>query len=246
MEHRHTRYLELLAAAPIPRGDWRQGEIEHVPEPERFIPLEERLMERYRSRGMPEQFGCVGVMHEDEWFVIFRHPVLYPPKQGDVPIDAGHISAVYRGESLGQRSLFLLLLLPDGRLLLNLTYRRPSGTWKLEGQGRITRIGETLDTALSACVEVETGAVICSVTPLGFIASDRGLVGPPVPLFLVGITKPMKPIADPTIAAQIHLSPVELDQAFLKGSFTHEGRTYVCDDSYTAFALYQARLRGLI
>ena len=79
MEDRHTRYLELLTLAPIPRGDWRQGEIEHVPEPERFIPLEERLMERYRTRGMPEQFGHVGVMHEAEWFD-FSSPRPVPAK----------------------------------------------------------------------------------------------------------------------------------------------------------------------
>ena len=246
MEHRHTRYLELLQTAPIPRADWRKGEVEHVPEPERFLALEARLIERYRHVGKPEGFGYVGLIHEDEWYVIVRDPVLFPSGTGRQPLEGAHIRVLYRGDAFGQQSLFVLARLPDKKLLLNLSYRRPAGCWKLEGMGRITREGETLDSALKRCVSLETGAQILNVTPLGSAAFDRGLIGPTVPLFLVDIDTPGSTHTDPTITGHMIMSPDELDRAFLEGVCVLSGRAYVCNDAPTMAALYQARLRGLV
>lgn len=246
MEHRHVRYLELLELVPIPRGDWRVGEIEHVREPERFLALEGRLIERYRRAGRSESFGHVGLIHEDEWYVVVRDPVLYPPRSGTEPLEAAHIRVMYRGDALGEHSLFALARLPDKRFLLNLTYRRPAGCWKLEGMGRITREGETQDEALKRCIKDETGAEIIHATPLGRAALDRGLIGPSVPLFLVDISEPSGIHTDPTVAGHMALHEQELNRAFMSGEFVYGGRTYTCNDAPTMAALFQARLRGFI
>lgn len=246
MEERHRRYLELLETDPIPRGDWRKGEIEHVPEPSRFVGLEMRLIERYRRSRKPECFGHVGLIHEDEWYVVVRDPILLPPRVGQRPIEGAHIRVIYRGDSVGEQSLFVLARLPDKRFLLNLSFRRPAGCWKLEGMGRITRQGETLESALRNCIRDEAGAEIIDVTPLGKAAFDRGLIGPAVPLFLVDVGEPSEVYDDPTVAGHVALGREELERAMLTGEYLYGGRTYVCNDAPTMAALYQARLRGLI
>ncbi len=243
---RHRLYVDLLRSMPVERGDWRRGEIELVTEPERFIAHEQRLMARARTKGQPEGFGHVGVMYENPWFICVMDPVLFPPKKGDVPIEGSYIRMIYRGNSNGQNSLAIIPLLPDGRLLLNLCYRRPSGQWKLELAGTITLAGEILDSAMRRCVVEELGSKIIEVLPLGDMAPERGLVGAHVPLFLVKIEEPSAAHSDFTVDGHVRLTVAELERAYLEGFLKIEDRSYICNDSYTGFALLQAKLRGLL
>ncbi len=162
------------------------------------------------------------------------------------PIEGSYIRVVYRGDAKGVRSLFALLRLPDGKFLLNLAYRRPSGQWKLEGAGTITQEGESEGQALQRLVTDEAGSQILHVVPLGRMIPERGLVGTTVPIYLVDIAEPSNRINDPTVAGHVRFSSEEIDQAFLDGVWSSDERSYICDDSFTAYAMYMARLRKLI
>ncbi|MDD5252042.1 MAG: hypothetical protein PHT12_05425 [Patescibacteria group bacterium] len=246
---RHRRYLDVLATQNVPIGDWTKGETQIVTDPKEFIGIERRLRATYAAQGLPAECGNVGVIWESPWFIFLNDPVLFPPRGNQSsPTIGAYNRVLFRGELNGNQSVFALLILQDGRILLNYSYRSPIRAWTLEGHGTIAHTGETIPDVLRRCVKDETGRSILSSTRLspsnvGFVAS-RELIGSSVPVFLVRVGDQQGAVKDPTVNGSVALTPAELARAFTAGTYQTRDRNYLCADGYTAYAFLLARLGG--
>jgi len=220
-----------------------------VTDPIEFVRIERALRAKYVSQGLSAECGNVGVIWENPWFIFLNDPILFPPRAGNVSPQIGAFNrVVFRGEVDAQQSVFALLLLSDGRILLNFAYRSPIRLWTLEGHGAISKSGETVEDVLRRCVKDETGRSILDIKRLspegiGFIAS-RELIGSTVPFFLVHVGEKEGDIVDPVVSGSVALTAVELSEAFRTGTYQTKERTYVCADGYTAYAFLLAQFGG--
>ncbi len=251
-------YLALLdthqRATGIELGDWRNGEIELVTQPNAIRECERVQRERFARYGLDQDHARVGIVSITPWYIILNDAVLFAPstKDGD-PIPGTHLRILYPGESSGEQSVFILATDEQGHILLNRAYRHGIRAWTVESQGTVTRHGETHEQAVERCVREEIGRPILSVRPLSTprarghgVLPERGLIGAQVPAYFVTLGEPETEIADPTVRGHLHATPQQIAQWFVDGEICVNGVRHICACGFTAYAILLAWLRGLI
>ncbi len=247
-------WLEQQGERLGPWGDCRQGEIQIATNPieaqKCLLAARHRLS---RQAGLsPEQiltWSRIGVVFEDQYIMIVRDPVLFPPQGGvGEPGRGTYIRVLYRNSLKGNLGIFALVVDEEGKLILNRCFRHACRRWTLEGQGTIARDGETREQSLERCIRNEVARSIKETRLItDHFVSDRGLIGQDVPMYLVRVGQGGGELADQTVAGHVVLGVREYQEALRRGDCLEvAGIPHYLIDSYTMGAVQLATLRGLI
>lgn len=234
---RYADYLSLLKdCRPYSGsiGEWRKGEIEIITDPIKMSEVEQATGRK------------VGVIYQDKYWVWLNDAVRFP--NGSY----GVYGRILWTQSLkGVIGVAVMCLAADGSVVLNCNYRHATRSWELELPRGGAEPGESiLETARREVLE-ETGMVIDSLTFLGDLAADTGVLGCVVPVVLARACskREASPEASEAIAGIVFFNKEALFQALREGKATVaiEGKqiqAYV-RDPFLTFALLQAQIRGL-
>jgi ADP-ribose pyrophosphatase len=133
---------------------------------------------RLRVRGIPEEYGDIGVVYEDDYLGVVRDAVRFR---------SGRLGAYVRTVSAepGQAAA-VLPVLPDGRLVLVRHFRHASRRWHWEIPRGFAEPGaDPADNALRELRE-ELGLTADEVLPLGLLDGE----GDPDAIFLARVAEP--------------------------------------------------------
>lgn len=160
-----TAYPHDLPPAALVPGDASRGEIELVMDPETV-----QAIRRQRKRVHGPERQPLGVVFEDEYMIVVRDPVSFP--SGAV----GTYLRVFPRPALTGAAGAVMLPLRDGNVLLRRVFRHATRSWELECPRGFRNSGaDVLDTVQNEVVE-ELGLSVLSITPLGKIYGDTGLL----------------------------------------------------------------------
>lgn len=245
-------YFSYLKQLKQPCGHFQEGEIEVVTAPESIAQIQKAQESRLLKKGFsPEdaaEFSRVGVVREDQYWVWLRDAVYFP--QG---IPGTYDRLVWKSALKSDApGVAVLPVLPSGRVVLNLNYRHATRSWELELPRGAVQSQESLEKAACREVREETGLILSSVTFLGHMTPDSGVLSSVIPIFIgkVATKEEANPEYSEAIADGVSFSKEELREGFVQGflevSLGGERRQVPLRDSFLAFALLQAEIRQLL
>ena len=245
-------YFSYLKQLAQPNGSHRDGEIEIVIDPMEIFQVQKVQENRLLRKGFSEadalEFSRIGVICEDQYWIWFRDAVYFPKG-----IPGTYDRFVWKGKLKNSSSgVAVLPVLPSGHVALNLNYRHATRSWELELPRGGIQSNETAEEAALREVKEETGLVASSITFLGDMAPDTGILSSVIPVFMGRITtqEESNPEYSEAIADVISFTKDELReglmQGFLEVSIEGKKQQVPLRDSFLAFALLQAELRKLL
>ncbi|MBU4432724.1 hypothetical protein KKD60_05605 [Patescibacteria group bacterium] len=136
----------------------------------------------------------------------------------------------------------------DGKAIMSLVFRHATRKWCVEIPGTISVDGESVEDSVKRCVlnELGVGTEIGSITKVGDIISERGILGNEVPIFAVEVKVISGQVRDTVTTGTTELSYSRYLEFRRAGSLVHGGRSYVCKDAYTDTAMMLAHAAGII
>jgi ADP-ribose pyrophosphatase len=246
------QYFAYVQQLDKSKGSHLKGEIEIITNLDGISRVEtlqkNRLQQKGLSEAEAEQFSRVGVVFEDQYLVMLRDAVYFPkgiPGTYDRLIWKSGLKGAYAGVAV-------LPVLSSGRIVLNLNYRHATRSWELEVPRGGLMAKESVEEAALREAKEETGCVVSSVTFLGDMAPDTGIIANIVPVFIgkVAQQENSSPEYSEAIAEIIAFTKDELKEGlrhgFLEVSLQGEKKRVPLRDSFLTFALFQAELRGLL
>lgn len=244
----YVSYLDQLA---LPVGCCQEGEIELVTDSAEIARVEEVQRGRLLKKGFsPEEAArgsYIGVVAEDSYWIWLRDAVHFPG--GAV----GTYNRLLSKNKLrgGVAGVAVLPVLPSGKVVLNLNYRHATRSWELELPRGGLQPEETPETGAQRELREETGLRVSSLTFLGNIAPDTGVLASVVPIFLGRVEgegeaerEESEAIAG-TIALTVEEVKEGLKRGFLEVSVAGEQREVPLRDSFLAFAILQGEIRKM-
>ncbi len=241
-----TDYFSHIKQSAQSRGNHHAGEIEIVVDPlqiSRIIKIQqERLLKKGFSQEDAAQFSRVGIVSEDPYWIWIRDAVYFPKG----------VSGTYDRLISHSSGVAVLPVLPSGEIVLNLNYRHATRSWELEIPRGGTLPEETFEEAALRELKEETGCIASSLTFLGEMAPDTGVLSSVTPLFLAQISERQEstPESSEAIAAPLSFTKEELRQGLINGflelSVLGEKKQVPLRDPFLTFALLQAELRKLL
>lgn len=252
--HNITTYLDFFKQHPEllgPIGNAKNGEIQVLLDPEKIEEAQSVHYERLLQQGFNPEFAFnasrAGIVLEDPFWLIIRDPVLFPSGA------LGMYNRLFHRSSLdnGPAGVVVAPILPDGRLVVILSYRHATRSWEVElcRGGRLPQ--EDIMTAAARETREETGYDLENPQVLGEILPDSGVCTDCIPI-IMGQVKNKKIIQQDyseAIQGVFALSKEQLKEALNKGylevGFTKDGapRRYNIQDpglsSFLFFAEYQ-------
>jgi len=167
-EARLARYAQLRAERPHLFANPPGAAYEIVLDRDEQERVAERSAAHMRERGLPEEYGDIGVIYEDDYVILVRDAVRY--RTGDT---GTYIRILDANTDPGA---VVLPRLSDGRLLLVRHFRHGTRQWHWEiprGWGEPGADG--LATARTELAE-EVGLPVKDVVPLGRVQHDDQLI----------------------------------------------------------------------
>jgi ADP-ribose diphosphatase len=235
-------YFSTLQQLSQPNGNYLEGEIEIVTDPARIAQIqkiqESRLLQKGYTAEQAAEYSRIGIVSEDTYWIWLRDAVLFPK---GVPGTYDRLLWKKPG------GVAVLPLFPDGRIALVLNYRHATRSWELELPRGMPKPEETKEEAALRELKEETGLIASSVTYLGEMAPDTGVISSVVPIYLAKITAQdaSQPDYSEAIANIVTLSKEELKQGLLQGFLEVPLKGKIpLRDGFLTFALYQAELRS--
>lgn len=245
-------YFSFLKQLGQPNGNYRDGEIEVVVDPAEISKVqkvqENRLLQKGFSEEDAKEFTRIGVVGEDQYWVWLRDAVFFPkgvPGTYDRLIWKTAIKS-------GPPGIAVLSILPSGQIVLNLNYRHATRSWELEIPRGAIQPEETIEQAARRELKEETGMIPSTLTSLGEVAPDTGVLSSVIPVFIGKIASREKsnPDYSEAIADVLSFTKEELKEGLIKGymDVLVEGKKkrVPLRDSILVFALFQAELRHLL
>lgn len=242
-KNRIMRYLEIIATLNESCGDPDKGETRVVTDLAEIVRMEQILRENYEKKGLPAEFGNLGVVFEDPWYVAMKEPVYF----GSAP--GSYWRVLFKGELSGQKSIFCLPMSHDGKFIMTVSYRTTTRNWVIEAPGTAAKEGEMHQVALMRCIKEKIGYDgFVSLTPLSphGIISERGIMGAAVPMYCVVIDTrtPQSAPTDLNVRHVVEIDRTTLENGFLTGIIDICGHKCLCQDGYTASALFMQSLHA--
>lgn len=246
------KYFSYIQQLERPTGSYQNGEIELVLEPAKISEIEKvqetRLLKKGFSPADAHDFSHIGIVSEDQYWIWLRDAV-YFPKGTSGTYDRLVPRTALRSPSPG---VAVLPVLPSGHIVLNLNYRHAMRSWELE-LPRGGKDGDESDeeTALRELKE-ETGMEVSSLTFLGKLATDTGMIDSVVPIYLGSVSsqglsdQEESEAIDGTLAFTKEELRQGLIQGYLEVSLHNKKEKIPLRDAFFAFAFLQAELRGLL
>lgn len=245
-------YFSCVKQLNQANGDFREGEIQVITDAAEIARVqkiqEERLLKKGFSPSNAVEFSRIGVVSEDQYWIWLRDAVYFPKG-----VPGTYNRLIWKSELKGGApGVAVLPILPSGKIVLNLNYRHATRSWELELPRGGIQPQETSETAASREVKEETGLVADSVTFLGNMAPDTGVLSSVIPVFIgkVSAQEESSPEYSEAIAAVIAFTKDELKEGLVRGflevSVEGKQKRVPLRDSFLTFALFQAEIRKLI
>lgn len=215
------------------RGDIREGEIEYVQSADEILKAE-------------EQSGHVMALALQTRFSAFvLHPVKKPKGDGTFEYESYH-QAIWRFEQEGRKGMAVLCLKDDGRILLNMQFRRPTNEYEWEAPAFSSERGEVIRDAIQRELMEECGAeVVGEIIPMGQCTAESGMAHLANLLFAVKaeqIRELGTEAKQEAIKRNRWFTLSEIAEAFRVGQF--DGTKF--RDGRLNALLLQASLRGIV
>ncbi len=245
-------YFSYISQLDQPKGDYKKGEIEIVLDPLEMAQIqktqENRLLKKGFSPDKAAEFSRIGIVNEDQYWIWLRDAVYFP--QG---IPGTYDRLLWKSE-LKRKSpgVAVLPVLPSGKIILILTYRHATRSWELELPRGGRESQETLEEAAFRELKEETGFIASSVSFLGEIAVDTGVMSSIIPIFMgkIAAQEKLTPEYSEAIASALAFTKDELKKGlangFLEATVQGEKKQVPLRDPFLAFALLQAEYRKLL
>ena len=184
-----------------------------------------------QRNGLPQNWGEIGVVYEDQYIVILRDLVRLP--DGNL---GSHIRILHSADLRGGQATVILPII-DNKILLLRQFRHPTRMWHLEfprGFGKPNTSPE--ENAKDELLE-EIGAEIFELENLGEYHSNTGFIGARVQLYLarlksIGLAKTSEGIESYDL-----FDLIDVEAMIRESEIT---------DGYTIAAFVRARLKGLL
>lgn len=242
-------YMDQLAQE---KGLHQEGEIEIVIDPEEIAHIqkvqEERLLKKGFTTSDAAEFSRIGIVREDHYWIWLRDAVYFPKK-----VPGTYDRLLWKSELQGQvPGVAVLPILPSGKIVLNLNYRHATRSWELELPRGGLKPGETWEEAALREVKEETGLVSASLTFLGNMAPDSGVLSSVIPVFMGKISsqEESSPEYSEAISGVIAFSKETLKQGLIQGFLEVElngkKKKIPLRDAFLTFALLQAEIRNFL
>lgn len=234
-------------------GSHEHGEIELILDPETIATIEKIQEEKWLKKGYPPEearkSSQIGVIHSDPYWTWVRDAVLFPSGV------YGTYNRIIHQSSLTDKGPAGAIILPvteTGEIVLIANYRHATRDWEIELPKGAREQGETaLEAAKRETLE-ETGYDTLSITKLGDVTLNSGVVAGVAPLFFAKVSALGLPHQDDSEAI---LSPVvlPLDQVEMileegKIEISRNGKKVQAfvRDADLALALFLAKRQGLL
>lgn len=240
---RHMRYLEIVKLLNERSGDATKGETVVITDITEIMRMEAILQDGYEKKGLPREYGNLGVVFEDPWYVAMKEPVYFGKTPGS------YWRVLFKGELSGQKSIFCLPMSHEGNFIMTVSYRTTTRDWVIEAPGTATKEGELHHDALMRSVREKLGyseiASIIPLSPAGII-SERGIMGAAVPMYqlIIDTRQTQTRPTDLNVRHVVEIDRETLECGFLTGTIDICGHTCLCQDGYTASALLMQALRN--
>lgn len=240
--------MEILKKMSESKGSIKKNETEVVGNYKEILEIEKSLQKKYSDRGLPASWGDLGAVFENPWYVFLNEPVYFPHKENlREKIAGSYLRVLFKGEIEGEKSLLCLPVLDSGDFILTVSYRTTVRNWVIEAPGTVTKENETHEQALQRCIREKLGHKLLETSVLskeGFI-SERGIMGASVPVYLAKIgEKQIQKPTDLNVRQVVKISLEKLKEGFLKGRVLVNGKACLCQDGYTASALFMLDLKN--
>jgi ADP-ribose pyrophosphatase len=130
----------------------------------------------------------------------------------------------------GLTGVAVMVVLPDGRIVLNRNYRHATRSWEYELPRGASEPGETIEAVALREVKEETGMVIDQLILLGEIAPDTGMVNAVVPVVMAKLMSQEEaaPEDSEAIAGIEAFTVKELKQGYIEGYLIRNGKKSPC------------------
>ena len=152
----YDTYLEFLEKYPVPKGDYHAGEIEIVTDPSLIPSIEEtakaRLLKNGYSEAQAQEFSRVGIVMEDQYWVLLRDAVIFP-----TGAKGTYNRLSWKCALKGPGGVAVLAVLPNGKIVLNLNFRHATRSWELELPRGGIKEKESIESAALRELREETG-----------------------------------------------------------------------------------------
>lgn len=244
-------YFSYIKQLNQSNGNYREGEIEIVTDPTEISQIqkiqENRLLKKGFSEEKAREFSRIGVVNEDQYWIWLRDAVYFP--QG---VPGTYDRLVWKNELQEKLAgVAVLPVLPSNRIVLILNYRHATRSWELElPRGRVDS-KESLEAAAFRELKEETGLIASSMSFLGEMTPDTGVLSSVIPVFLGKISGQEASSIEysEAIADVISFTKEELKKGLIKGflEVTIQGakKQIPIRDPFLTFALFQAESREL-
>jgi len=242
-------YSSYLKQLDLPNGSYAAGEIEIITDPTEISKVEEiqkkRLLKKGFSEESADQFSRVGIVSEDQYLIFLRDAVYFPngiPGTYDRLIWKSELQTKFPGVAV-------LPVLPSGQIVLNLNYRHATRSWELELPRGAILPNETIEETALRELKEETGLSVSSLSFLGNMAPDTGILSSIIPVFTGTVSQEENAEIEysEAIAGIIAFTKEEIKtgliQGFLEVSLLGKTQKVPLRDPFLTFALLQLEFR---
>lgn len=225
-----TDYQRLLAEHPELGANPDGALIEILYSPDEIAAAVQEVEEQLRARNLPLSWARIGVVHQDQYGLLIRDAVRF--------VDSGMLGVYIRYLSLPlDASAVAVLPVVRDRVVLLRHFRHATRAWHIEIPRGFGEPGFTAEANARRELSEEIDAAVASLTPLGMLNVDTGLINDPVALFIAELSSYGRPASDEGIKDIFEVSRSEFETMIANGEI---------EDSFTLAAFARARLRNLM
>jgi len=231
----YFEYLKNYPKTVGPLGSAEKGEIEIIRDKQKIAEIEK------------DTGRSVGVMHKDKYWIWLNDAVQFPNKKYGV---YGRI--LWTNSLKGFQGVAVMAVLPNGKIVVNRTFRHATRSWEYELPRGAVDLNETIEQAAKREVKEETGMVIKDLHLLGKMTPDSGALNTVVPIFLATVVEQQNTAQEDSeaIASIDAYSVAELKKGFVDGYLSikvdNKINTVPLRDPFLAYALLLAETKQLL
>lgn len=164
-----NNYLARLPQAARRTGSVANNEIELVTDPSDIETIRAARRQRVQRGDLPSTSDDLGIVFEDDYFVIVRDPVRFP---------SGELSTyvrIFEKSALDGPSGAILVAVRRRRVLLRRMFRHATRAWELECPRGFRERDQTIEQTVAIETRQELGLSIERIEPLGTVSPNTGL-----------------------------------------------------------------------
>lgn len=234
-EYSRQEYLKLVSEFPkivTPCGNYRNGEIQVVLDPEEMASIE-------------EEFGReVGVLMRDNYWIWVNDACVFPNGKKGI---YGRIFLVNSLET--NPGVAVMPITNEGKVILNCNFRHATRSWEIELPRGLVDKNEDAEMAARRETVEETGMIVGDLILLGEMTPDTGMVNTVVPIYAAHVIekKDTQHADSEAIEEILCMSISEIKLAFLQGycerNIRGTNQKIKMRDPFLAFALFMYELK---